>query len=266
MTRRSSLRAQAQEIYREMTAQLLPASRQTPLIPAQAGIHDDCATPADGGPGSLLARGRTEENSSAQSLTEKVRALYENSAVPVAEIARLAGVTERTLYKYARKDGWKPRYAWIDRGGVKARRGWRANEGFDPAKGAGARFIARADKDKPYAAGLKAVDPEGAARAASACGEAAVLSGQAQCEVEAAQRCEKLIKAIEWNGTALRNLREFDQRRDKARPGPFDGRQEDILFRIATMALARWEALLAEEEGATLAACPGCVAVRNEVE
>src|SRR5205814_1077213 len=36
-------------------------------------------------------------------LTEQVRALYEETVVPVREIARLAGVTERTIYKYARK-------------------------------------------------------------------------------------------------------------------------------------------------------------------
>ena len=46
-------------------------------------------------------------------LTRRARRLYEETAVPVAEIARLCGVTERTLYKYARKGGWKPRYAWV---------------------------------------------------------------------------------------------------------------------------------------------------------
>ena len=57
-----------------------------------------------------------------QDLTARVRALYENSAVPVREIARRAGVTERTIYKYAQKGGWKARYAWVDRGGVARRR------------------------------------------------------------------------------------------------------------------------------------------------
>jgi hypothetical protein len=225
MTRRSSLRAQAREIYRDLTAQ-----KATEVVAGASSPDADELAPT------------------AQNLTEKVRALYENSAVPVAEIAQLAGVTERTIYKYAQKGGWKARYAWIDRGGINRRRGWCANEGFAPAKGAGSRFIRRADKDKPCAAGLKAVDPEGAACAASACDEAAVLSGQAQREAEAEQRSERLIKAIEWNGTALRNLREFHQRRNEGRPGPFDGRQEDILVRIADMALVRWQAVLLEEE------------------
>ena len=45
------------------------------------------------------------------SLTDRVRALYEGSVVPVREIAAVAGVTERTLYKYVAKGGWRRRYA-----------------------------------------------------------------------------------------------------------------------------------------------------------
>jgi hypothetical protein len=71
-------------------------------------------------------------------LTARACALYENSAVPVREIARRAGVTERTIYKYAQKGGWKARYAWQ----------------FAPIKGVGGRFIRRADKGKPFARGL----------------------------------------------------------------------------------------------------------------
>ncbi len=41
----------------------------------------------------------------------QVRALYEESAVPVREIMRRAGVTERTIYKYACKGQWRPRRA-----------------------------------------------------------------------------------------------------------------------------------------------------------
>jgi predicted transcriptional regulator len=230
MTRRSSLRAQTQEIYRDLTSQKTTVAAAGAPSP---GADEPCPL--------------------AQNLTEKVRALYEHSAVPVAEIAQLAGVTERTIYKYVQKGRWKPRYAWIDRGGIKRRRGWRANDGFVPGKGAGGRFIARADKGKRIAVGLKATDPEGALRAVANCSEAAHLAGAALAEAQAAQRAEALNRAIEWNAGALKDLREFHQRRDKARPGPFDGRQEDILFRIANMALARWEALLAKEEAARLA-------------
>jgi AcrR family transcriptional regulator len=48
----------------------------------------------------------------AESLMQQVRRLYEDGVVPVREIARLAGVTERTLYKYAAKGGWRRRYRW----------------------------------------------------------------------------------------------------------------------------------------------------------
>jgi len=156
MTRRCSLRAQAREIYRDLV-KARAASSHTPLIPAQAGIQGDHATPVDEYPGSPLStfalrasadckpaeareasgggsRGRAEGE---QNLTKKVRALYENSAVPVREIASVAGVTERTIYKYAAKLAWKRRHH------------------VAPARGAGSRFIRRADTDKPFARGLK---------------------------------------------------------------------------------------------------------------
>ena len=95
MTPRSSPRARAREIYRKMVAARAghPAPPHTPRPAVEGGSWEG-------------------ENSglSAQNLTEKVRALYEHSAVPVAEIAKLAGVTERTIYKYARKHDWTPRY------------------------------------------------------------------------------------------------------------------------------------------------------------
>ncbi len=231
MTRRSSLRAQAREIYREMAAQAPSASPQ--------------------------------ENPTALNLTEKVRALYEDSAVPVREIARLAGVTERTIYKYAAKGRWTPRYAWIDRGGAERRRRWRARQespqdsgqvtgqdvapDFVPVRGAGSRFIRRADRGKPIAKGLKATDPEGAARAGESCGAAASLSREAQAEAEAERRSEALNRAIECNNSALRNLREFHQGLDKNRPGPVDGRAGDILMRIVEMTLAQVQALVGEQ-------------------
>ncbi len=224
MTRRSSLRAQAREIYRELV---------------RAKAKQDVA------PTLTLPRKRGREQE--ETVTEKVRALYEHSVVPVAEIARVAGVTERTIYKYAQKGGWQPRYAWIDRGGVKRGRGWRAGKDFTPAKGAGSRFIRRADKDKPFAVGFKATDPAGAARATTACGAAASLSREAQREAEAEQRSEALNRALELNNTALRNLREFHQARGKGPPGPLDDRIEDVLVRVVTMALTQVQALAAKQ-------------------
>ena len=51
-----------------------------------------------------------------QDLTARIRALYEDTSVPVREIAAIAGVTERTLYKYVEKHGWTKRYHLLPRG------------------------------------------------------------------------------------------------------------------------------------------------------
>ena len=222
MTRRSSLRAQARAIYRDL------AAKKTADPPSPEGFGGQAA----------------------HNLTEKVCALYEDSAVPVREIAAIAGVTERTIYKYARKQQWKPRYRWLARGQADRGRRWRQRPGFAPVKGAGARFIRRAEAGQPVATGLKATDPDSAARAAESCAAAESLSREAQREVEAEQRCDALNRAIELNSTALRNLREFHQRRDKDRPGPLDLRIEGVLMRVVNMALTQWQALVAEEEAA----------------
>ena len=65
MSRRSSTRAQAQDIYARISAQ----------EPAPSAVPTD--------------------------LPARAHALYEGAAVPVRDIARLAGVSERTMYKYA---------------------------------------------------------------------------------------------------------------------------------------------------------------------
>lgn len=85
-------------------------------------------------------------------LTLKVRALYEAGVVPVSEIARLAGVSERTLYKYIQRGSWQRRY------------GRRAL-----LRGAGGRFIDGAGSRQPHMCGLGALDPAAAARALLAC-------------------------------------------------------------------------------------------------
>ena len=119
MTRRSSLRAQAREIYREMAA-----ARSTPTPDPSPSLDFPKSDKSNFGGGG------EKSGLTAQNLTEKVRALYEHSAVPVAEIARLAGITERTIYKYAAKERWTPRYAFTRRGAGAADgsrpRGWRA--------------------------------------------------------------------------------------------------------------------------------------------
>ena len=203
MTRRSSVRAQAQEIYRAMAAEGASVSEATPT---------PNPSPQGGGEQAVLGAGeksvpQAEEGISGErggeqavhgggELTARVRALYEGSAVPVREIAALAGVTERTIYKYAAKWNWKPRYAWAHPRAPafvqprhpaalhKLRRQLRRQAKFAPVKGAGGRFIRRDDQGKPFAVGLKATDPAAAARAAAACAEAEALARKAQRDAE----------------------------------------------------------------------------------
>ena len=259
MTPRSSLRARAREIYRQMVekraAQFPSASPQTPLIPAQAGIQGDPATPADECPGSPLARGRAERAPTAQNLTEKVRALYEHSAVPVAEIAKLAGVTERTIYKYAAKQQWTPRYRWrapaagagAKRGAHKGKRGWRQRPAFAPVKGAGGRFIRRADKGKPFAAGLKATDAAAAAAANAACRREALASRAAQRRAEAERLVEARLRAHATVNQALADLNGHRAAGAKAGEPRLrdDDRVAQLLVRVVDIATERWRRLLA---------------------
>jgi hypothetical protein len=237
MTRRSSLRAQAQEIYRAMVA-----AKATPTPDP---------SPQGGGEKSLTAR---------------VRALYEGSAVPVVEIARLAGVTERTIYKYAAKQNWKPRYRWTADGsrprGKRRRprvaRGdmWTAREDFAATKGAGGRFIRRADKGKPYAAGLRATDPAGAARAAAVCAEADALAGRAQAEVRRAYWQKQRLRAWAQINRMLGKIADYEEEFRKQHHGqtvPAD----DVLYGALQSTLAAWMDWLAalrreeaEEQGA----------------
>ena len=106
--------------------------------------------------------------------------------MPVREIARLAGVSERTLYKYVEKGGWKRRYATVPRGLAAAQanrgRGWQAKAGFAPVKGAGGRFVRREDARQPFAAGMKALDPAGHAQADAACSHAQRRARRAEAD------------------------------------------------------------------------------------
>jgi hypothetical protein len=253
MTRRMSLRAQAQEIYRKMAAQAPTALSQPPLIPAQAGNQGDPEIPVDGCPRSALAPRRVEGDApsprrlGAQDLTAQVRALYEGSAVPVRELAALAGITERTIYKYARKGGWTPRYRW-DTGTAERVRGWDAGETFASAKGAGGRFIARADKDKPFAAGIAATDAVRVARAAKACADAAAIGEAAQAQTRRSRCAEARLSAIDAVARAIANVARYrDSLRERvAKHSAVQNRVEGALCRIVEAQVARWEMLLNE--------------------
>lgn len=154
-------------------------------------------------------------------LTTRVRALYETSAVPVREIARLAGVSERTIYKYVARQNWQRRHAGRGAEAGQANRGrhWQRAPGQETLKGAGGRFIARADADKPFATGLKATDPAGRARAEVACAAAARLSDEAQAKATAHRRAEQRIVWIDTLNNMLAGYNAFlRQRAERVRP------------------------------------------------
>lgn len=159
------MRAAARESYRS-AAQADPQLKQpAPDAPPQAG---EGAVP----------------------LTARVRALYEDSVVPVREIARLAGVTERTLYKYVQKGGWRRRHICI-------------------ARGAGGRFIPLADAGNPHASGVKALDPQGAERAAALCLHAHAISEAAMMEAATvAQARGRRVRELAAQAQASRDAEE----------------------------------------------------------
>ena len=118
-------------------------------------------------------------------LMTRVQALYEETVVPVREIARLAGVTERTIYKYAARGGWRGRYA--------AR----------PVKGSGGRFVARAAAGRPVVQGIKALDPAARAKASAACAAASLRHASARHKADAAQVWEARRRAIDSVSAAM---------------------------------------------------------------
>ena len=142
------------------------------------------------------------------------------------EIARLAGVTERTIYKYVEKHGWKRRYRVVARDEAVAR----ANRGrhrlpspdLAPVKGAGGRFIRREDCDKPIAVGLQA-------------------TAVAQAAAEEAQRAERLISAIDVTNLVLKNHVEHRRECAGKAASPISDRAESLLVDLFALSLKQWE-------------------------
>ena len=214
MTRRSSVRAQARRIYRD--------SKQAKAADPSSLRFDGQAPTPDPSPRFAGARGGGEND-----LTERVRALYEDSAVPVREIAAVAGVTERTIYKYAAKHRWKMRYRWAPH------HRWRAAPEVAPVKGAGGRFVRREDKGKPFARGLKALDPAAAAQALAASAAAERAARLAQAEADAELATDALCRAIDCMRAATRELADYvseQQARGKASPTRINELRERVLF------------------------------------
>lgn len=199
MTPRLSVRAAARERYGELKRKRVapvanaptPTPNPSPQEPAPGRAQ---ARPGWGGEHAVHGGGEQTD------LTARIRALYENSSVPVREIAGVAGVTERTLYRYVEKHGWTKRYHVMPRGREAAAsnrgRRWRHAEGFAPAKGAGGRFIRREDIGKPFATGLKALDAQGRAKAHARCEGVEPLARKAQQEAASVGLTEQLLRAL----------------------------------------------------------------------
>jgi colicin import membrane protein len=107
------------------------------------------------------------------SFAARLRQLYEQSALPVHEIARIAGIAQRTLFSYVQRGGWKRRN-WRQARHDAARRA--PPEGADLAAAAEeARHTAHA-----YVAARELVNEASAAAAAAARERAAHAEAVAQ--------------------------------------------------------------------------------------
>jgi hypothetical protein len=267
MTRRSSVRAQAREIYRDLMAAEEAVQVVSPT-PDPPSLRFGAASP------SAERRGETRETD----LTTRVRALYEQKAVPVREIAAMAGVSERTIYKYVAKHGWKRRYLVMPRGWAAVRdRGPRvtASRGaapvkrrpgksrikrrardrlLEPIKGAGGRFIRREDRHRPFASGLKATDPAGASRAVARSGKAARLAAQGLASAEYTRCSDASLKALIFAADALEKLVAY-RARNKIQGNPPLGADavHDALSLTSAVATESCQ-LAAKERGAAFAA------------
>jgi len=206
MTPRTSVRAAARECYGELKMRAVDE-------PAPPSL----TLPLSGGGDTAAVQGEGEQTD----LTARIRALYEDTSVPVREIAAIAGVTERTLYKYVEKHGWKKRYAVLPRGeaaaaGNRGRR-WAHRQGLAPAKGAGGRFIRREDIGKPFATGLKALDAQGRAQALARCDEAEPAARAAQAEAEGDALTQAFVRALAHLHHAGGELRRYRAECKRAR-------------------------------------------------
>ncbi len=180
--------------------------REQPELAGQSA-EESAPTPDLSSPRLADARGGGE------TLMARVQALYEDSAVPVREIARLCGVTERTLYRYVETGGWRRRYIVRPRGQAAAAsnrgRRWQRASGLEPVTGAGGRFIARAEAERPAVHGLKALDPGARARAATSCAAAGSRAAKAWARADKRQVWEARIAAINAVSAAMAAYNRF---------------------------------------------------------
>ena len=221
---------------RELVFALAPEVGQGAVRKVDVEGPEESAPTPDPSPRLADARGGGEspeigagQQVQAPSLMDRVRALYEDSAVPVREIARLCGVTERTLYKYIARGGWRRRYVRApgddaSTGSVSgAERGarWLRACGHEPVKGAGGRFVPRVEAGRPVAQeiaqGIKALDPAARAKASVACATAGSRAAKARARADAAQVWEARRRAIDSVSAAMAAYNRFRATRAKDR-------------------------------------------------
>ncbi len=245
MTPRKSVRASARRQYlamsgRDLVFALAPPAGQGVVRKVDVEGPEERAPTPDPSPRLAGARGGGEKEGSgrgdsaergevqqaqAPSLMARVRGLYEDTAVPVREIARLCGVTERTLYKYIARGGWRRRYIRApgddaSTGSVSgAERGerWLRACGHEPVKGAGGRFIAREEAGRPVAQGLKALDPSARAKASVACAAASARAAKARARADERHVWDARIGAINAVSAAMEAYNRFRAGRASAR-------------------------------------------------
>lgn len=148
-------------------------------------------------------------------VTHQARALYEAGVVPVRDIARLCGVSLRTLYDHVNGKGWTRRRASVPSDLAKSERQkarYRAMRALSPAR----------------PRGLKASDPEGQARALAAAERAGALAGAALAKAIARQDAEAQARMLAMLTRAMRDLalargliekrRQKPRKRDEGKP------------------------------------------------
>jgi hypothetical protein len=174
----------------------------------------------------------TKLQQTSPTLTGEVRALYEETPMPVAEIARLAGVHERTLYRYVERGGWTRRYPVRGVEAAAANRGRKRGPRPPQPKGAGGRFIPRAEWGRPHPSGLKALDPQGAARAAAECQRWGALAGEAMARAISFNDAERHARIFALVVRAMRDLAAItDGPEEKERTAPKPPRRRPYVWK-----------------------------------
>lgn len=142
---------------------------------------------------SALRRTSPPIESALTPLSHQARALYEGRVVPVRALARLCGVSLRTLYYHVHKQGWRRRRSDVPRDLAKSER-------------RKARYRALKAEQPVSPRGLKARDPAGQARALAAAERAGALAGAALAKAIARQDAEAQARMLALLTRALRDL------------------------------------------------------------